>query len=40
MAIKGIESNIELQREIMSDQGFAEGGRNIHYLEDRLEHLV
>ncbi|AHF01722.1 acetyl-CoA carboxylase biotin carboxylase subunit [Thiomicrospira aerophila AL3] len=40
MAIKGIDSNIELQREIMSDQGFTEGGRNIHYLEHRLEHLV
>jgi len=40
MAIKGIDSNIELQREIMSDQGFEEGGRNIHYLEHRLEHLV
>lgn len=40
LAIKGIETNIELQKEIMSDQGFGEGGRNIHYLEHRLEHLI
>ncbi|GKT12632.1 MAG: acetyl-CoA carboxylase, biotin carboxylase subunit [Thiomicrorhabdus sp.] len=40
MVIKGIETNIHLQREIMNDGGFAEGGRNIHYLEERLEHLV
>ena len=40
MVIKGIETNIHLQREIMNDRGFAEGGRNIHYLEERLEHLV
>lgn len=40
MVIKGIDSNIHLQREIMNDGGFAEGGVNIHYLEHRLEHLV
>mgnify|MGYP000448127350 CR=1 FL=1 len=37
---KGIETNIHLQREIMNDGGFQDGGRNIHYLEERLEHLV
>jgi acetyl-CoA carboxylase biotin carboxylase subunit len=40
MVIKGIETNIHLQREIMNDGGFSDGGRNIHYLEERLEHLV
>ncbi|HEY9017154.1 acetyl-CoA carboxylase biotin carboxylase subunit [Thiomicrospira sp.] len=40
LAIRGIDTNIELQKEIMSDQGFREGGRNIHYLEHRLEHLI
>lgn len=40
MVIKGIDSNIHLQREIMNDHGFCEGGMNIHYLEHRLEHLV
>ncbi len=40
LAIKGIDTNIDLQKEIMSDQGFCEGGRNIHYLEHRLEHLI
>jgi len=40
MVIRGIDSNIHLQREIMNDGGFQDGGRNIHYLEDRLEHLV
>lgn len=38
--IKGIDTNIHLQREIMNDGGFCEGERNIHYLEERLEHLV
>ncbi|MDG6774882.1 acetyl-CoA carboxylase biotin carboxylase subunit [Thiomicrorhabdus sp. ZW0627] len=40
MVIKGIDSNIHLQREIMNDHGFREGGMNIHYLEHRLEHLI
>lgn len=40
LIIKGIDSNIDLQREIMSDLGFQEGGYNIHYLEHRLDHLV
>jgi acetyl-CoA carboxylase biotin carboxylase subunit len=40
LIIKGIETNINLQKEIMNDPGFCEGGKNIHYLEHRLEHLV
>ena len=40
LVLVGIDSNIRLQREIMNDLGFCEGGRNIHYLEERLEHLV
>lgn len=40
MVITGIDSNIHLQREIMNDGGFQDGGRNIHYLEERLEHLL
>lgn len=40
MVIKGIDTNVHLQREIMNDGGFQSGGRNIHYLEERLEHLV
>lgn len=40
LVIKGIETNIHMQREIMNDAGFVEGGQNIHYLEHRLEHLV
>jgi len=40
LVIQGIETNINLQKEIMNDQGFCEGQKNIHYLEHRLEHLV
>ena len=40
MIIQGIDTNIHLQREIMNDGGFVDGGQNIHYLEHRLEHLV
>ena len=34
--IDGIRTNIPLQQRILSDGGFEEGGRNIHYLEKRL----
>ncbi len=40
LVIIGIENNISLHHEIMNDFGFCEGQRNIHYLEERLEHLV
>ncbi|GGK13813.1 acetyl-CoA carboxylase biotin carboxylase subunit [Luteimonas terricola] len=36
MVIDGIRTNIPLQQRILSDGGFEEGGRNIHYLEKRL----
>jgi acetyl-CoA carboxylase biotin carboxylase subunit len=36
IVIEGIKTNIELQREIMSDVNFANGGTNIHYLEKKL----
>ena len=40
LVIIGIENNINMHREIMNDFGFCQGQRNIHYLEERLEHLV
>ncbi|MBL4659757.1 MAG: acetyl-CoA carboxylase biotin carboxylase subunit [Alcanivoracaceae bacterium] len=35
--ISGIKTNIALQQMIMQDEGFVEGGKNIHYLEKLLE---
>ncbi|MDR9498134.1 MAG: acetyl-CoA carboxylase biotin carboxylase subunit [Hydrogenovibrio sp.] len=40
LIIQGIDTNVAMQEEIMSDLGFREGGPNIHYLEHRLEHLI
>lgn len=34
--IDGIKTNIPLQKDIMNDQGFVDGGQNIHYLEKKL----
>ena len=34
--IDGIKTNIDLQRDIISDGNFAAGGANIHYLEKKL----
>jgi acetyl-CoA carboxylase, biotin carboxylase subunit len=34
--IDGIKTNIELHKDIMTDQGFVSGQRNIHYLEKKL----
>ncbi|MDO8845134.1 acetyl-CoA carboxylase biotin carboxylase subunit [Methylicorpusculum sp.] len=34
--IDGIKTNIELHKDIMADQGFISGQRNIHYLEKKL----
>ncbi len=34
--IDGIRTNIDLQRDIISDGNFAAGGANIHYLEKKL----
>lgn len=34
--VSGIRTNKSLQLKIMNDQGFVAGGKNIHYLEKRL----
>jgi acetyl-CoA carboxylase biotin carboxylase subunit len=34
--IEGIDTNIPLQRQIMKDAAFQQGGANIHYLEKKL----
>ncbi len=36
MAVEGIQTNIELHRELMVDPGFTIGGTSIHYLEEML----
>ena len=36
IVIDGIKSNVSLQREIVSDTAFMEGGSDIHYLEKML----
>ncbi|MFV2005302.1 MAG: acetyl-CoA carboxylase biotin carboxylase subunit [Gammaproteobacteria bacterium] len=36
ISITGIETNIELHKEIISDANFQAGGTNIHYLEKKL----
>ena len=36
MVIQGINTNIPLQQDIMSDNAFKAGGTNIHYLEKKL----
>jgi len=40
MVIEGIKTNIPLQRRLLDDIGFQNGGTDIHYLEKRLkQHL-
>jgi acetyl-CoA carboxylase biotin carboxylase subunit len=34
--IDGIKTNITLHQSILNDQGFVNGGANIHYLEKKL----
>jgi acetyl-CoA carboxylase biotin carboxylase subunit len=34
--IEGIETNINLQKDLVSDKEFRMGGVNIHYLEKKL----
>ena len=34
--VEGINTNIELHRELMVDAKFVDGGTNIHYLEELL----
>jgi len=36
VVVDGIRTNIALHKRILNDTGFIEGGRNIHYLEQRL----
>lgn len=36
MAIEGIKTNVPLQRRILEDENFFEGGTDIHYLEKKL----
>jgi len=36
IVIEGIKTNIQLQRDIIDDPNFANGGTNIHYLEKKL----
>ena len=36
MVVEGIQTNIPLHRELMSDARFVEGGTTIHYLEHKL----
>jgi acetyl-CoA carboxylase biotin carboxylase subunit len=34
--VDGIRTNQDLQRQLVRDSGFREGGVNIHYLEKKL----
>ena len=36
MIVEGIQTNRDLQIEIMQHNAFKDGGTNIHYLEKRL----
>ncbi|GAA5132531.1 acetyl-CoA carboxylase biotin carboxylase subunit [Thalassotalea piscium] len=36
LVIDGIKTNIALHKDILNDQGFINGGANIHYLEKKL----
>jgi acetyl-CoA carboxylase biotin carboxylase subunit len=36
IVIEGINTNIDLQKDILSDENFGVGGTNIHYLEKKL----
>ena len=36
IVIEGIKSNVALQRDIVTDCAFMEGGTDIHYLEKKL----
>jgi acetyl-CoA carboxylase biotin carboxylase subunit len=37
LVIDGIKTNVSLQKRIMKDENFFNGGTNIHYLERKLE---
>ncbi|RUO38891.1 acetyl-CoA carboxylase biotin carboxylase subunit [Aliidiomarina taiwanensis] len=36
LILEGIKSNVALHQDIMADEGFQQGGTNIHYLEKKL----
>jgi acetyl-CoA carboxylase biotin carboxylase subunit len=36
MVVEGIQTNLALHRELMTDARFIAGGTSIHYLEQRL----
>ena len=36
IVIEGINSNVDLQKDIITDCAFIEGGTDIHYLEKKL----
>lgn len=36
LVVNGIKTNVDLQKRLVNDAGFAEGGVNIHYLEHKL----
>jgi acetyl-CoA carboxylase, biotin carboxylase subunit len=36
--VEGINTNIQLHRELTVDAKFIQGGTNIHYLEEWLAH--
>lgn len=36
LVVDGIKTNVPLQKKIMADENFAQGGTNIHYLEKKL----
>ena len=40
MICEGIKTNIPLQRRLMNDGNFKNGGTNIHYLEKRLKQYL
>ncbi|CAE6691851.1 acetyl-CoA carboxylase biotin carboxylase subunit [Candidatus Nitrotoga fabula] len=40
MAVEGIETNLQLHRELMQDAAFLRGGTSIHYLEHKLAERI
>jgi acetyl-CoA carboxylase biotin carboxylase subunit len=36
MVVEGIQTNLPLHQDIMTDSAFIRGGTNIHYLEHKL----
>ena len=39
MVVEGIQTNLDLHRELMHDPSFIKGGTNIHYLEQKLSEM-